>query len=47
MFVFLLTVCFVPVFNNWVRFAVGSELFSYVLLVPLISSYLVWIQREG
>ncbi|HEX3628131.1 MAG TPA: archaeosortase/exosortase family protein [Verrucomicrobiae bacterium] len=27
------------------RFAVGSDLFSYILLIPLISVYLLWLKR--
>jgi len=29
-----------------VRFAAASELYSYILLVPFISGYLVWLQRR-
>ena len=28
-----------------VRFAASSELYSYILLIPLVSGYLAWLQR--
>ncbi len=28
------------------RFALGSELYSYVVLIPLISIYLLWLKRN-
>lgn len=31
---------------QWGRFALGSETFSYVLMVPAISFYLGWINRD-
>jgi len=31
----------------WMRFALGSEFYSYMVLVPLISGYLVWSNRQG
>jgi exosortase C (VPDSG-CTERM-specific) len=34
----------VPLYHL-VRFALGSELYSYVVLVPLVSAYLVWLDR--
>ena len=30
-----------------VRFAAASELYSYILLIPTISLYLVWLRRTG
>ena len=32
---------------NLVRFAAGSELYSYILLVPFISLYLVWLKKTS
>ncbi len=34
----------VPLFEL-ARFAAGSELYSYILLIPFITGYLVWLQR--
>jgi exosortase C (VPDSG-CTERM-specific) len=45
-FAALLTLCFALPLIAWVRFAFSSELFSYVMLVPFISGYLVWIRRK-
>jgi exosortase C (VPDSG-CTERM-specific) len=45
-FASLLTLCFVLPLAHWVRFALNSGLFSYVLLVPFISGYLIWIRRK-
>jgi exosortase C (VPDSG-CTERM-specific) len=28
------------------RFAAGSQLYSYILLIPLISLYLIWLRRQ-
>src|SRR5581483_7431307 len=28
------------------RYAVGSDLYSYILLVPFVSVYLLWVRRE-
>lgn len=28
------------------RYAAGSDLYSYILLIPLVSGYLVWLQRR-
>jgi len=47
LFACLLTVCFTPMLVGWVRFALHSSLFSYVLLVPFISGYLVWVRRKS
>jgi len=46
-FASLLTLCFALSLANWVRFALHSGLFSYVLLVPFFSGYLIWIGREN
>ena len=40
-FAALLTAAFSPVLVELVRFALNSELFSYILLVPFISAYLI------
>jgi exosortase C (VPDSG-CTERM-specific) len=44
-FASLLTLCFALPLAHWARFALNSGLFSYVLLVPFISGYLIWIRR--
>jgi exosortase C (VPDSG-CTERM-specific) len=46
-FASLLTLCFALPLVNWVRFALYSGLFSYVLIVPFISGYLIWIRGKN
>lgn len=42
-----LVLCFsVPLFQV-VRFALASELYSYILLVPFVSVYLAWLKRKS
>jgi exosortase C (VPDSG-CTERM-specific) len=43
----ILVICFgVPLYDlTW--FAVGNELYSYILLVPVISAYLVWLKWKS
>ncbi len=41
-----LVLCFVFPLLNLAGFAAGSELYSYILLIPFISFYLVWIKRQ-
>ncbi len=41
-----LIVCFSWPLYQLGRYALGSELYSYILLVPFISLYLVWIKRK-
>jgi exosortase C (VPDSG-CTERM-specific) len=43
----LLALGFVEPLCQWLRLAVGSELYSYVLLVPFISLYLVWSNKPA
>jgi len=43
----LLVICFGKPLFDWARYAAGSDLFSYVLLVPFVSLYLVWPKRAG
>jgi exosortase C (VPDSG-CTERM-specific) len=38
--------CFAKPIARLARFAFTEDLFSYVILVPLISGYFVWIRRE-
>jgi exosortase C (VPDSG-CTERM-specific) len=45
-FTTLLTLCFAWHLVGWIYFASRSGLFSYVLLVPFVSGYLVWIKRK-
>jgi exosortase C (VPDSG-CTERM-specific) len=42
----LLAVCFGRPLMDLLRFTFQSELFSYIPLVPLISAYLIWTERE-
>lgn len=41
----LLLICFAKPLFSLVRYAAHSDLYSYVLLVPFISAYLVWLKR--
>jgi exosortase C (VPDSG-CTERM-specific) len=41
----VLGLCFSVPLYGLIRFAAGSELYSYILLVPFISLYLVWLKR--
>jgi len=45
-FAVLLLLCFAKPLYGLVRFAMHSDLYSYVLLVPFISAYLVWLKRQ-
>lgn len=40
-----LTICFVIPLWKLFHFAASSDLFSYILLIPFISLYLVWLRR--
>ena len=39
--------CFGRPLCQWASFALHSELFSYVLLIPFISAYLIWSARKS
>src|SRR6516162_9444817 len=41
-----LALCFSAPLWDLVRFSAGSELFSYILLIPFISLYLAWPNRQ-
>jgi exosortase C (VPDSG-CTERM-specific) len=43
----LLLACFGRPLCQWASFALHSELFSYVLLIPFISAYLIWSARKS
>jgi exosortase C (VPDSG-CTERM-specific) len=43
----LLLLCFARPLAQLALFALHSELFSYILLVPAISAYLIWIDRKS
>lgn len=43
---FALTFCYAQVFMTLVRLWWSNDIYSYGFLIPLISLYLVWIQRE-
>ncbi|HWW00409.1 MAG TPA: archaeosortase/exosortase family protein [Candidatus Acidoferrum sp.] len=45
--ILVLLVCFGPALWDLGRFAWGSELYSYILLIPFISGYLAWSKREA
>ena len=42
----ILALCFIKPLFHLVRFAANSDLYSYILLVPFISLYLVWLKRK-
>ena len=42
---FLLVIGFGQQLYQLVRFAAGSELYSYILLIPFVSLYFVWLKR--
>jgi exosortase C (VPDSG-CTERM-specific) len=39
-------VMFIPVFQAWFRIAMGSDLHSHVILIPLVSAYLLATNRK-
>jgi exosortase C (VPDSG-CTERM-specific) len=45
-YVVLVTAAFLPILVAWTGYAAASQLHSYVLLVPLISIYLLHLQRD-
>lgn len=46
LFVIVLTACFAGPLFSLVDYAWDSEFFSYILLIPVISLYMVWMQRR-
>lgn len=42
----LLLICFSPPIYDLIRFAAHSELYSYILLVPFVTAYLIWLKRR-
>jgi exosortase C (VPDSG-CTERM-specific) len=42
----VLGLCFIYPLWSLAGFAAGSELYSYILLIPFISFYLVWLNRQ-
>ena len=43
----VLILCFIAPLSRLVRFALHSELYSYILLVPFITAYLVWLRIKS
>ncbi len=43
----VLLLCFAKPAVHLVEFAVSSELFSYIILIPFISLFIIWIQRDA
>jgi exosortase C (VPDSG-CTERM-specific) len=43
----ILAICFALPSWQLFRFAVDSELYSYIILIPFISVYLLWLKRES
>jgi exosortase C (VPDSG-CTERM-specific) len=46
LFTLLLLCCFSLPIYDLVRFAIHSDLYSHIILIPYISFYLIWIQRH-
>ena len=42
----ILAMCFAKALLEWFTFAFDSDLFSYCLLIPVVSAYLVWSRRN-
>jgi len=47
LFTFILTGCFIRPLYDLMRFALQSDLYSHILLVPFISFYLIWVKRRN
>ena len=43
----VLVLCFSLPLYDLIRFAADDDLFSYILLIPVISVYLVWLQKKN
>ncbi len=42
-----LVMCFIVPLCDWTGFAMNSEFYSYMPLMPLITGYLIWLRRAG
>src|ERR1700733_6353744 len=42
----ILVICFAMPLGQLLCFAVDGELYSYIILIPFISFYLLWLKRE-
>src|SRR4051812_37583555 len=45
-FSIILTLCFIRPLFDLIRFALHSDLYSHILLVPFISAYLIWLNHK-
>src|ERR1035438_5629277 len=43
----VLTLFFAVPLYDLIRFSAGSELYSYILLIPFISAYLIWLKKQN
>jgi exosortase C (VPDSG-CTERM-specific) len=43
----VLTLCFIVPLTDWMWFSRGSDFYSYMPLMPLITGYLIWLRRAG
>lgn len=43
----ILVLCFAVPLWQLFRFAAGSDLYSYIILIPFISFYLLWLKRDA
>ncbi len=43
----VLALCFIVPLCDWMGFAMDSEFYSYMPLMPLITGYLIWLRRAG
>jgi len=47
LFCALLSLSFAKPLLALIKFALKSDLYSYIILVPVVSGYLLWLKREG
>ncbi|MGA2540004.1 MAG: archaeosortase/exosortase family protein [Verrucomicrobiota bacterium] len=43
----VLALCFIVPLYDWAWFAMDSDFYSYMPLMPLITGYLIWLRRAG
>jgi exosortase C (VPDSG-CTERM-specific) len=46
LFILALLCCFIQPIYTLIRFAIQGDLYSHIILIPLISAYLIWVQRH-
>ena len=43
----VLALCFIRPLCDWMGFAMHSQFYSYMPLMPVITGYLIWLRRAG